>query len=245
MKRVGFLAVLLSFVVVATLWLWHLGAPIDAIVRGASGPPTLVLLHGYGSRADDWLQFEERWHLPPHTQRLFLQAPARGPGRRGWWWLQLERYVDPATQLPDLAAANPGGLALASTLVRERIQGERGPLILGGFSQGAMVAANISFQTDQPLQGLILIGGTPVNEAAWAEHFAGRRHLPIFIAHGRRDPTLSFALMERFQQRLADFGLDVTWYPYDGGHSIPLDVIDQVNAFVGRVLQLESPAGSH
>ena len=245
MKRVGFLAVLLSFVVFAAVWLWHLGAPLDAITRGASGPPTLVMLHGYGSKAEDWLQFEDRWQLPPTTKRIFPQGPLRGPRRRGWWWLQLERHVDPATQLPDMTSANPGGLTLASTLVRNRIQAEPGPVILGGFSQGAMVAANIAFQTDQSLAGLVLIGGTPVNEAAWAEHFAGRRHLPIFIAHGRQDPTLSFALMERFQQRLRDFGMDVTWYPYDSGHNIPEDVIDQVNAFVGRVLQLESPAGSH
>lgn len=245
MKRVWFVAVLVSFVVFAATWLWHLSAPLGAITRGASGPPTLVMLHGYGSRAEDWLQFEDRWQLPPSSKRIYPQGPLRGPGRRGWWWLQLERYVDPATQLPDMTHATPGGIKLASQLVRDRLQSEHGPLILGGFSQGAMVSAEIAFQTDQPLDGLVLIGGTPVNEEAWAEHFAGRRHLPIFIAHGRRDPTLSFALMERFQQRLRTFGMDVTWYPYDDGHNIPGDVIAQVNAFIGRVLQLESPAGSH
>ncbi len=36
----------------------------------------------------------------------------------------------------------------------------------------------------------------------WAEHFAGRRNLPIFIAHGRADGVLPFAIMERFQARL-------------------------------------------
>ena len=51
-----------------------------------------------------------------------------------------------------------------------------------------MTSAEIAFQTDQDLAGLILLSGTTVNEEAWAEHFAGRRHLPIFIAHGRQDP---------------------------------------------------------
>ena len=28
-------------------------------------------------------------------------------------------------------------------------------------------------------------------------------------------------MMERFQARLKAFGMDVTWYPFDGGHAIP------------------------
>ena len=59
--------------------------------------------------------------------------------------------------------------------------------------------------------------------------------VPIFIAHGRSDPALSFAIMERFQARLKAFGMDVTWYPFDGGHAIPDDVIQQVSSFVIRL----------
>jgi phospholipase/carboxylesterase len=172
---------------------------------------------------------------------LYPQAPWRGVGsHRGWWWLHLEGYVAPGEKFPDLSKSNPGGIKVASRLVRELIVNEKQPLILGGFSQGAMTSAEIAFQTDQELAGLILLSGATVNEGAWAEHFAGRRSLPIFIAHGRQDPTLSFTAMERFQQRLKDFGMDVTWYPFDGGHGIPDDVIQQVNSFVVR---LQSAAG--
>jgi phospholipase/carboxylesterase len=100
-----------------------------------------------------------------------------------------------------------------------------------------MTSAEIAFQTDQELAGLVLLGGTTVNEEAWSEHFAGRRRLPIFIAHGRHDGVLSFATMERFAARLTAVGLDVTWYPYDGGHDIPDDVIREINGFVRRVAQ--------
>jgi phospholipase/carboxylesterase len=79
-----------------------------------------------------------------------------------------------------------------------------------------------------------------VNEESWAGHFAGRRGLPIFIAHGRQDTVLPFAIMDRFQERLKAFGSDVTWLPFDGGHEIPPAVIDGINAFVNRVLRLES-----
>jgi len=104
-----------------------------------------------------------------------------------------------------------------------------------------MTSAEIAFQTDQELAGLILLSGTTVNEEAWAEHFAGRRHLPIFIAHGRQDTVLSFAIMERFQARLKAFGMKVTWFPFDGGHAIPNEVIRAASMFVRDVFQQDQP----
>ena len=242
LRRALFAGVLIAFAVVTAFWLWLQRAPLAKIERGGEGPPTVVLLHGYGSRAEDWLQFEGHWEFPPQSRRVFLQAPLRHPftGRRGWWWLHLEGYVPPGQQLPDLTHAHPGGIKVASRLVRDAIKNERQPVILGGFSQGAMTSAEIAFQTDQELTGLILLSGTTVNEDAWAEHFAGRRRLPIFIAHGTHDSVLPFAIMDRFQQRLKTFGLNVTWMPFDGDHEIPEAVVRQVNAFVQQVVGLQS-----
>ena len=59
--------------------------------------------------------------------------------------------------------------------------------MLGGFSQGAMVASEVAFRSDTPLAGLILLSGTTVDEASWRAHYASRRGLPVFVAHGRRD----------------------------------------------------------
>ena len=244
-KRALLFLILVVFVAAASSWLWMQSAPLTTIERGGSGPPTLVLLHGYGSQAEDWLQFEEKWTLTANTRRVYPQAPLRGPwsGQRGWWWLHLEEYLTADTQMPDLSHASPGGIKIASQLVRNSIRGERQPLILGGFSQGAMTSAEIAFQTDQELAGLILLSGTTVNEEAWAEHFAGRRRLPIFIAHGRNDRVLPFAIMDRFQQRLKAFGLDVTWVPFDGEHEIPEPVIRAAGEFVQHVVGLQSTAG--
>jgi phospholipase/carboxylesterase len=200
------------------------------------------MLHGYGSRAEDWLQFEDRWRLPPNTRRVFPQAPLRGPltGQRGWWWLGLESYVKEEGQLPDMTNARPAGIKVASRLVRDLLATQKQPIILGGFSQGAMTSAEIAFQSDQELAGLILIGGTTVNEEAWAERFAGRRHLPIFIAHGRQDGVLPFEVMERFQARLKAFGMNVTWLPFFGGHGIPDEVVRAVSAWVSALPSVPS-----
>ena len=245
MKRLVFaLSIALVLAIApALVWLRILRAPVSAIVHGGSGPPSLVLLHGYGSRAEEWLQFESKWSLPGNTQLHYLQAPLRGPwsGRRGWWWLNLNGHVPEGEVFADYSKIHPAGIQMASRLVRAYLEHVKEPIVLGGFSQGAMTSAEIAFHSDQELAGLILLSGTTVDEEGWAEHFAGRRHLPIFIAHGRRDSVLPFERMERFQARLKAFGLNVTWLPFDGDHGIPDEVIAGMNAFIRNIFQRDTP----
>lgn len=243
MKRLLLAVPLLAAITGALLWLRLMSAPLQAIVHGGSGPPSIVLLHGYGSRAEDWLQFESKLSLPGNTQLIYLQAPLRGPwsGRRGWWWLNLEGHVPPGESFADYSKIHPPGIQVASRLVRNQLEHIRQPIILGGFSQGAMTSAEIAFNSDQDLAGLILLSGTTVDEEGWAAHFAGRRHLPIFIAHGRHDDVLPFERMEKFAARLEASGLNVTWLPFDGDHEIPDAVVAGMNAFVRAVFQQDTP----
>jgi phospholipase/carboxylesterase len=63
--------------------------------------------------------------------------------------------------------------------------------------------------------------------------------MPVFLAHGRTDPVLSFEVGDRFRQRLEAAGLEVTWCPFDGGHEIPATVVVALNGFLER-LQLRN-----
>lgn len=243
-KRVALLTGLIGGIAVAAAWLWLQTVALSAIVRGGNGPLSLVLLHGYGSRAEQWLQFEHVLKVPNDGRLIFLQGPLRGPvsGSRGWWWLNIEGHVPAGSRLPDFSTASPGGIKVASRLVREYLADVDGPIVLGGFSQGAMLSAEIAFQTDQELAGLVLLGGTTVNEAAWLDHVAGRRRLPIFITHGRNDSVLPFAIAERFANRLSASGLNVTWVPFEGGHEVPAIVVSALNEFLAKQVTI-SPLG--
>ena len=236
MKRRVLIAVVVTSMVLTVSWLWVQVSALSAIIRGGEGPVSLVLLHGYGSNAGDWLQFEHKLQVPLSGRLVFPQGPLPGPnGARGWWLLNIEGHVPDGERYPDFSIANPVGIKVASRLVRNLLADVPGPIVLGGFSQGAMLSAEIAFQTDQELAALVLLGGTTVNEAAWVKRFPGRRMMPIFIAHGRIDGVLPFATMERFQARLKAAGLNVTWFPYDGGHDIPDEVIRALNAFVATL----------
>jgi phospholipase/carboxylesterase len=235
MKRAILAGSLLLVIAAALAWLYVQTRPLSAIVRGGAGPPNFVLLHGYGSNSEDWLQFVETIELPPNGRFLLPNGPWRGPdGARGWWWLNMDAYVPKGERFPDYSVANPGGIKVGSRLVRELLEDVPQPIVLGGFSQGAMLSGEIAFQTEQPLAALVMLGGTTVNEAAWVERFPSRRSLPIFIAHGRSDGVLPFSIAERFAGKLKAAGLDVTWFPFEGGHNIPPTVIRELNTFLAK-----------
>jgi phospholipase/carboxylesterase len=108
-------------------------------------------------------------------------------------------------------------------------------VVLGGFSQGAIVASEVAFRSKLRLSALILLSATLVDEPSWESHFGQRRDLPVFIAHGRADAVLPFEAADRFRQKLETAGISVTWRPFEGGHEIPAVVVGALNEFIQRL----------
>ena len=207
------------------------------------GDRPLVLLHGFASSPQEWLPFVATIRRPPATHLVFPEGPdvqANGRGR-GWWPLDLASHRD-SLGLPDLSRTRPAGLATAAarveTLLGEittRIGGRPGDVVLGGFSQGAMVSAEIAFRSDTPLKALILLSPTVIDEPSWRDGIPIRRGLPVFIAHGRQDEVLPFSASARLAETLRTAGLHVTWFPFDGAHDIPRSVVDALSEFLASI----------
>jgi phospholipase/carboxylesterase len=109
-------------------------------------------------------------------------------------------------------------------------------VVLGGFSQGAMVALDAALHSQRPLAGLVLLSGTHLAADEWAPRMGARRTVPVFMSHGQADELLPFGIAEGLRDALRAQGLAVDWVPFRGGHGIPGPVLDGVGAFLTRVL---------
>jgi phospholipase/carboxylesterase len=218
---------------------------LSAIIKGGKGPPTIVLLHGYGAAESDWVPFTKSIRHRASARFIFPRGPetaARSDGAangRAWWHLELAPHMRKDALGADLSGEKPVGIEDAARAVRALLsrQGNLAarPFILGGFSQGAMVAAQVAFLSHEPLRALVLLSGTVVNESLWKTHYARRRGLRVFMSHGRADPTLSFEVADRMRKSMTAAGIQVTWFPFEGGHEIPAKVVVALNAFFARL----------
>jgi phospholipase/carboxylesterase len=208
----------------------------------------VVLLHGYDMSAGDLAPFGESLGVPGLF--LFPQAPLQvsGPGGVGhaWWPVDMVRRAWALRAGPrDLAEENPHGMQQARALllhflaeVRERFQPRQ--LVLGGFSQGGMLACDGVLRGAGGISSLVLLSSSCIALADWQRQRSKLRDLPVFVSHGRQDANLAFAAGERLRDFALEAGAAVRWTPFDGGHEIPLAVWRSLRAF----LRAKSPSGA-
>jgi len=193
----------------------------------------VMLLHGFGAPADDLVPLAEV--LDVRAQFSFPAAPLDlGPqyfGGRAWWMLDPDVLDHPER---DRSNEVPEGLPAARKQVLAAIEKIDGPLVIGGFSQGAMLACDVALHTDRPLAGLVLMSATLINATEWRTRAPSRKGLPVFQAHGTRDPLLTFEAAEKLRDLLREAGLGVAFHPFRGGHEIPAEVLAELGAFLNQ-----------
>ncbi len=221
-------------------------------IAAKAGEPalTVVLMHGYGAPGDDLVGLAAEIDAPPGTTFLFPEAPdaiaeaAFAPElahARAWWPIDVGRYERASRSGGVEALVNdvPAKLAQAREALERMLDAvEQDPstagtrLVLGGFSQGAMLATDVALRSTRALAGLVVLSGTVLAEREWLPLMPSRKELPVFQSHGRGDGILPFEIAERLRASLQSAGLDVSFTPFEGGHGIPPSVMSALGPWL-------------
>jgi phospholipase/carboxylesterase len=206
---------------------------------------TCVLLHGFGAPGDDLVGLAGEIDAP--VRLVFPAAPLELGGlygdARAWWMLDLARLEelgrgaprDRRDEVPDgLAAARDHVTRLLDELAARFAIGD-GQLVLGGFSQGAMLSLDVALHRPRPPAGLILMSGTLIAEGVWQPRLPTLAGVPVMLSHGRQDALLPYTTAEVLRDRLTAAGAAVDWQPFGGGHEIPRTVIDAANRLLRKL----------
>jgi len=214
--------------------------------KDASGAPVVVLLHGFGAPGDDLVSLARELNVAEGTRFVFPEALLDlGPmymGGRAWWYIDLEeRMRREAKGEPRNLDEVPEGLSEARDAVNtllDHIEQTMKPskLVLGGFSQGAMLSLDVALRSSRALAGIVLMSGTHIARGEWAPLLSGRKNLPTFMSHGTEDPILPFQTSLDLKGTLAAAGWPIDWISFRGGHGIPRNVLIGVSTFLSRVL---------
>jgi phospholipase/carboxylesterase len=188
--------------------------------RPADGDPDglLVLHHGRGADEQDLLSLADVLDPSRRLHVVTPRAPLQLPGWPGYHW-----YVVPRVGFPDPDTFHRAYRELASFHddLWERTGISPTRTVLGGFSMGAVMSYALGLGADRPAPAGILAfsGFVPVVEG-WQPELADRRHVRVFIAHGRNDPIMEIGFARQAQELLEGGGLEVEYHESDVAHEI-------------------------
>jgi phospholipase/carboxylesterase len=203
------------------------------------------LFHGYGADAYDLQSLADVIQPSQPTHWIFpqgvLEVPI-GPGwtGRAWWPIDITslQLATQSGQPRDLSQEKPTALAPLRKTFFETVQSLHlswKDVILGGFSQGAMLATDLFLNAPEAPKALVILSGALINKEEWKKRAPQRAGSQFFMSHGRHDDVLSVRGANQLETLLIQSGLKGHLDTFEGQHEIPIEIIAKLNQFLQQV----------
>lgn len=201
-------------------------------IDGRGQPSRLLfLMHGYSANEYHLAAFGPL--IDPDANYLVAapRAPLHIPPVGAAWW-------DFFASDPLVALANQREAVELADATLDRVCAERGfdraTAVIGGFSQGALVALAMAYRrSDKPRPaGVIALSGFwPEEGVDW--DFRTSKTVPAFVARGTADPFIDADAGQRVVDQLGGNDVDVTAKVYEGmGHDICIEELADLRAWL-------------
>lgn len=204
---------------------------------------SIIVLHGLGADGNDFVPFAQQIDLRRvgPVRWVFPHAPVMpvtiNGGFRMRAWYDILHSAD-LRQRQDEA-----GLRASLGLVEELIarEQERGTaasrIVLAGFSQGCAMALLTGLRHRERLAGIVGMSGyLPLAETTSAERSDANQLTPVFLAHGTMDPVVPLGAGAMSRDALRALGYDVEWHEYPMPHSVCMEEVRDLNAWLLKAL---------
>jgi phospholipase/carboxylesterase len=231
-------------------WMNTTSLEILELVSGGDPAATpvasVVVLHGLGADGNDFVPIAQELDLASvgPVRFLFPSAPVRpvtlngGYRMRAWYDIYPPPGLPGAERPEDEPGLRAGAALVQGLLDREAARGvPASSTVLMGFSQGCAMTLMVGLRAPHRLAGLVgLSGYLPLAGTTAAERSNANRDVPIFLAHGEHDPMVVLDRGEATRDVLQALGYDVDWRSYPMEHSVCAEEVEDLNAWLLRVL---------
>ena len=219
---------------------------VDTLHPQTDNTVLVVLNHGFGASGDDlvdlgsWI-LESYEVLRDRCRFVFPEAPVDPemmgmPGARAWWPINMAQLavMNQTKDYQQLTKLVPDGMLAASGQLHEavcemqklfRVPDTR--TVIGGFSQGAMCSCDVVLRYGLKPSLLALFSGTLLCHEQWLELADQHEGCEVFQSHGHQDQLLPFQVAVQLNQLLFDHGFKTEFHEFDGGHTIPMSILQQ------------------
>lgn len=201
---------------------------------------TIIWLHGLGADGNDFVPIVRELNLPKRLDVRFIFPNAnvmpvtinQGYKMRAWY----DIYGFGAQAKIDEAGINQSVKSIHQLIEKQESRGVSSKdILLGGFSQGSVIALIAGLTYHQPLRGIIALSGYfPLADKMLPQSVANR-NIPIFMGHGDQDNVVSYMFGLASYNLLKEAGFNIEWHSYRMGHSVCAEEIHDISGWIGRV----------
>ncbi len=216
--------------------------PFEVVKTAEKTECTIIWLHGLGADGNDFVPLVPELRLPESLaiKFIFPHAPVRpitlnnGYEMRAWFdMFSLDRSnnTDESDLLTTVGWIN-------QFIDREIENGVPSTnILLAGFSQGGVIALHAGLRYSKKLAGVMALSTyVPFDENLFKQTSSEQNGLPIFAAHGMRDPVIPVASWQDYVPKFEAQGFDVEAHSYDMEHSLCAQEVKDVSQWLQRVL---------
>lgn len=214
----------------------------------------VILNHGFGASGDDLVDIGamlmgDSEIIARRFRFVFPEAPIDlgpmgMPGGRAWWPINMAKLaeVNQTKDYSKLTEICPPGMPEATALLAAAIKElqmafavEETRIVLGGFSQGAMISTHFTLSTGFNPALLALFSGTLLWKDEWTRLAVAHRHGNVLQSHGFGDPILPFGAARELEAMLKESGFNIEFVEFHGGHTIPMNVLQKLSAELEQI----------
>ena len=216
-------------------------ALLDGIELQTGDTPrfAVIWMHGLGADGSDFVPVVPHLGLDdaPSIRFVFPNAPQIPVSCNGGYvmpaWYDIISLAPTAREV-DAAGVRRSREAIRRLIERENQRGVPGERIfVAGFSQGGAIAYSTALTHPQRLAGIVALSTyIPTPELLEAEATAVNAGLPIFAAHGNEDDVVSPELGTRARDLVQRLGHAVDWREYPMPHSVCIEEIIDIGAWL-------------
>jgi phospholipase/carboxylesterase len=199
----------------------------------------IIWMHGLGANGSDFAPVVPELRLPasPGIRFIFPHAPEIPVTCNGGYvmpaWYDIVS-LDQAGRRADEAGIRASCAAIRALIARENARGiPADRIVLAGFSQGGAIAYTAGLTHAEPLAGIVALSTYMPAPATLADEAnAANATTPVFAAHGTQDEVVPLALGVAARDFVRARQNPLTWHTYPMGHSVCLEEIADIGAWL-------------
>lgn len=200
---------------------------------------SVIWLHGLGADGYDFEPIVEKLDVP-NVRYILPHAPEMPVTRNSG-------YIMPAWYdlygLTGNSQEDENGIRTTQQYINSLIENEinRGiaceRILIAGFSQGGAIALHTGIRYPKKLAGILALSTyLPLKTKLATEAHLVNAGIPIFMAHGIFDDIISLDMCKLSLNTLQNNQFSVDWHEYNMAHSVCIEEINDIRAFLKQVL---------